>query len=899
MLGGAHRGGWAPLSLGEELLSEGTVADGDDAWGAAFSAGRPPLSSGRTEITPKAGQGAEPRGFVPASGGSRGSWSLGRSTARDLWTPEQPTPLAATGTPGLFGAYAGQADPSSSSVWPSSLAGTSRVPRQALFVTDNDDAHAGGLNDHPRLPVQLATPFSLPPPPPTLQPRTPSASSSRVALPAPTSAAFHRRKKSANNKAFEDEDTIQRVTLESLPDEVLTQILKLVQGRRKRYAPSTGNALYPVLFLNRRLYILAAGIAYQNPRPRTMEKAASLLSRLQKTHVGGLVLSAAHSIRHLDLSGAFSENGAAVPLELSAFTRCYRLQSLNLSNASQLDGLATLLREGCTRLHTLVLRDCQAVDNAFFDLLLDDSVFAVKDRVLKRLDFSGCCGVSDRHIFRIVQHLGNHLVSLKLGRCKGLTDAAVARVAEACPALKELDLEQLENLRAATVFGALVIHRRNMQTLETLNIAGIRLLDDLEPLLPVGPASYPRGESFRSLKSLNMSGLPFLTVAVLQVVTVSNPALDVLKVSHCLGLSDSTVAQFRDLKASQDIRTLFLSHTPLPMSSVSRMLSQKLVVLDLSDNAISHRVGGRGRLTDDTVKLVCNTCTNLRALHLARNPQLTDLTLFSLMGLYRSLRKISLQMNTQFSAGNIRSFLNICGRLEWVDVSDIPDLGRFKELRDLSDELACGNAAVAPTSHTETGPSLLLDSVTAINRIRGALNGLMLHFMPRRQTTDLLQVPQPRDEAADDHLPSVPYSAWSSARTTPTKSSKSASLHTSCCPSDNEDGGEEGLHPGIRRSSRLKKAGRASHCPHRRSKYHHLPDSFAQHRSRLSGGSQKRASLPDGARTPPSEYSASTRSTPPKIVAEAVAKTAQSPRRRELASLFAALSSDGGFEDDL
>jgi hypothetical protein len=200
----------------------------------------------------------------------------------------------------------------------------------------------------------------------------------------------------------------------------------------------------------------------------------------------------------------------------------------------------------------------------------------------------------------------------------------------------------------------------------------------------------------------------------------------------------------------------------------------------------------------------------------------------------------------------------------------------------------------------ERSTPLVLEGKMAISKARAVLNDQHLLFLPSNPIL-------PTDEASDEQPSSAALSAWSSARTTPTKSSKSASIHTSCCPSDTEtvsDDGERGseglLRPAIRRSRRLRKSGRGGQCYRHRAKYHHLPD-LPQQAQAAASRLRAEAHWTEGEMTPKSSKSGSTQSTPPDVLPQDAARggngTMQSPHRKELASLFAALSSDGYFED--
>lgn len=637
------------------------------------------------------------------------------------------------------------------------------------------------------------------------------------------------------------------------------------------------------------------------------------------------------SVTHLDLSSAYQQGS---DLDLGCLSSCFRLQTLNVSNANSLKSLDKLLRHGSARLHTLIARDSTAIDASLIERCFRPDLPCVQDGVLKRIDFGGCLNLTDQAVCYLVDLLHTQLASLKIGRCKSVSDAAVSYVAERCRKLATLDIERLEGLSLDTVFGKLILQRQGCPELAELSITGIRLKEDglQEQLFQIWageiaanasrygpevssdlaiqlPIRAPKQTLASSLKSLNLSGISFLTAPVLHILLAFNQKLDVLKVSQCAGIAESSVSQFRDMiSACLNMRTLFLSRTPLPASVLSRMLSPKLSVLDLSDNsALARQVGVVTRpasaLTDSTVAMICQNCPNLRALHLARNPQLTDQTLFSLMALYKSLRKVSVQRCRLMTAGNLRGFLNVCGRLEWIDVSDIPDICR-PELQELGSFVAQSREVDTGTGDSDKSfLPLILEGKIAIAKARTVLNSLQLLFLPP-------SLPPQGDDGSDDHPQSAGLSAWSSARTTPTKSSKSASIHTSCCPSDAESASEDGggfLKPGsIRRSRRLKKR----QCYRHRAKYHHLPElphvkaaatrlqEHRMHELQMTPPSVKSSN--SEASTPPDTAVGSASGVAigvPRAKGKGPATAGQSPRRKELASLFAALSSDGAFED--
>lgn len=630
----------------------------------------------------------------------------------------------------------------------------------------------------------------------------------------------------------------------------------------------------------------------------------------------------------MDLSRAYQQGAN---LDLAALSACYRLQTLNVSNAASLTGLESLFRTAFPRLHTLTARDSAAVDDSLIRALCSRDSACVSSGVLKRLDFAGCNGLTDDGVCHVVEVLGDRLTTLKVGRCQSITDAAVSRIAEGCPRLVELDLEKIQGLTVATMFGKLILHRQSAcRELTALSLSGVKLKEDghqlaafqtwagdiashaSRPFHPGSPGEgritlpvrAPRTTPKTSLKSLNVSGIPFLTAPVLNILLAHNPKLDVLRVSHCAGIAESSISHFREIApACLNMRTLSLSRTPLPGTVLSKMLSPKLAVLDLSDNSIQARQLGTvlpHALTDATVAMICNNCPNLRAIHLARNGQLTDQTLFALMALYRTLRKVSLQRCRLMTAGNLRGFLNVCGRLEWLDLSEIPDICRWQELRELGSVKDRPQGAI----DMEQDTSLILEGYTAMTKARALLNDMLLLFLAPVPSMPV------GEDVLDDHPPSNPLSAWSSARTTPSKSSKSASINTSCCPSDAESGSEDGsertadglLRPAIRRSRRLRKIARNGQCYRHRNKYHALPDLPT-----AKGPAGRLRARAAANRTPLSERSGSTDSTPSDAgignleatgdSAPIVAEQMPSPRRKELAHLFAALSSDAGYEE--
>jgi hypothetical protein len=322
----------------------------------------------------------------------------------------------------------------------------------------------------------------------------------------------------------------------------------------------------------------------------------------------------------MDLSRAFLEGSGK--LDLSSLAGCYRLQSLNVSNADNLSGLARLFRTGCPRLHTFIAKDCQFVDDELVRSVFSDAAPCIRDGVLKRIDLAGCGKLTDSALISVVGAVKAQLTTLKMGRCPLLTDASVAYVAENCPRLAELDIDRLEGLSIQTVFGRLILNRQNCPELVTLTISGIKLLesgpDELgfqswagdiaahasrygpEFSITSGhlqlPVRAPKTAPSTSLKSLNLSGISFLTAPVMHILLAYNPWLDVLKISQCAGIAESSIAQFKDMATScLNMRTLFLSRTPLPAPVLSRMLSPALAVLDLSDNSAAPRPTGGPR----------------------------------------------------------------------------------------------------------------------------------------------------------------------------------------------------------------------------------------------------------------------------------------------------------------
>ena len=118
------------------------------------------------------------------------------------------------------------------------------------------------------------------------------------------------------------------------------------------------------------------------------------------------------------------------------------------------------------------------------DPLTDRAV--VPPRAFRHLDLSRCRGLTDASLARLAPHVP-HLEGLRLSQCPALTDAAVLPVVAAAPRLTHLDLEELDLSNAAL---QALARAPCAPRLRHLNVSYCEALGDagLLPLLKAAPA---------------------------------------------------------------------------------------------------------------------------------------------------------------------------------------------------------------------------------------------------------------------------------------------------------------------------------------------------------------------------------------------------------------------------
>lgn len=231
-----------------------------------------------------------------------------------------------------------------------------------------------------------------------------------------------------------------------------------------------------------------------------------------------------YNLRSLDLTRCVSVSDAALQ-ELARF--CPELHALILHSCEEITDRGILaLAERCTNLATLSVAKCKQLT----DRSLTAIIRANASR-LQSLNLDSCHLITDETVMCLALNHCTNMLELDLSSCDAISDEAVLHLLQTCDKLESLSLEELTNLseQALSVLG-------NLSALKRLRVGYCRGVTDA-CLLSIATECT-------QLNSIDLSycNNPLLTVQGLQRILDLLPSLQMLSLRGCSQIVDCQLA---------------------------------------------------------------------------------------------------------------------------------------------------------------------------------------------------------------------------------------------------------------------------------------------------------------------------------------------------------------------
>ncbi|KAH9667285.1 f-box domain-containing protein [Citrus sinensis] len=314
---------------------------------------------------------------------------------------------------------------------------------------------------------------------------------------------------------------------------------------------------------------------------------------------------------------SISVNGIGIPTIDSCFKESFAyargLCEIDLSNSFISDELLRLLGEACLPLKKLVLSHCYNFTLAGISFLLS------KYQSLEHLNLKAANFLEDESMIDLSKFLTS-LNFIDLGFCAKLTNSTFFTILRECPLLSEIKME-------------------------TTNLG----LDDFTTPLVINP----------QVKSLHLARNGNLSDEFLKKLAVLCPNLEVIDLSHCLGITEEGIGEI--LKSCCEIKCLEIKRCRAVFDLGIDLELPKLEVLQASGSA----------LNDHALKMIANTCSRILHLDLDNCLNVTTSGVKEVVEHCRTLREINLrwcdEVNVDivawmvFSRPSLRKIIPPCG----------------------------------------------------------------------------------------------------------------------------------------------------------------------------------------------------------------------------------------------
>lgn len=227
------------------------------------------------------------------------------------------------------------------------------------------------------------------------------------------------------------------------------------------------------------------------------------------------------------------------------------LEALHIENNIFLNisPLFNVIGTSCLSLKRLQLKGISSQDAICLERLLPCTQ-------LEMLDLSGCLGDIETGLIALLSKAGKKLQHLLLHRCSQITTLTLRAISEGCPKLRTLNIgccpgvsaESLDDLN--TESSSITHLFAEEMTIEQSDIKRNKLLfSRLEELsvrnsLLTDSTLYALGKTAHSLKKLNISSCPQITVEGLETFLIEAKNLNLLDITDCI-LSQTELSQLQ------------------------------------------------------------------------------------------------------------------------------------------------------------------------------------------------------------------------------------------------------------------------------------------------------------------------------------------------------------------
>jgi hypothetical protein len=448
---------------------------------------------------------------------------------------------------------------------------------------------------------------------------------------------------------------VPQTELLDLPDELVEMILKCC------------DSLNEVLQSCQRIYHIGLPIIYN--RPKFHSSIQRLDAFLTSLHDAALS-DKANLVRRLNLASfeGLSEH------HITQLSICSRLKRLDLTGA-HVSGQAIeqVVQSNSLTLQRLNLAKCMGVTPEI--LVHIAQRLGMMHSGLQALDLTRL-SLTDGAIEQVATHC-HSLRKLKMPRCTGLTEQAVRNALRLrYRSLVTLDVSGMENVGIGIVANLAVGKRHALHRLRHVNMSGVTLasnhnlcvlMDDDDMLLKEEGPKRPISVHNTSLRILHLSSLDFVTPKLLYLVCKHNPKLKSLHLSRCPNLAGLQTELSMDemrcvIQVFNNLTTLSLAMTPIPMGLVARLAGSRIENLDLSHQP---------ELQDHHIQALMVASHALKRLHLSHNSGLSDGSLYALMALQHQLQRLNIRMCPRMTMLGVRALLNVCRGLEHVNLGGL------------------------------------------------------------------------------------------------------------------------------------------------------------------------------------------------------------------------------------
>mmetsp|Transcript_7072 Transcript_7072/g.21557 ORF Transcript_7072/g.21557 Transcript_7072/m.21557 type:complete len:1945 (+) Transcript_7072:1330-7164(+) len=533
---------------------------------------------------------------------------------------------------------------------------------------------------------------------------------------------------------------------------------KLAQAARRALAAQTQRANDAALTCPTRLTDLCVrAVAHQLPsyrEPLSAYLAPSMVQRLLACLVAEdrLDVSAIWSLlteetRSLELTGWRLCN----PEALAALCKqCPHLQRVSLRDCAHLESaaLAVLLR-GCTQLEVLDVSGCSHLGDQAFTSLGPGSL-----PVLSRLRLDGLAALSDAGIARLLS-AAPALQALSMQRCAALTDTGLSALRAP---LRSVDLSQCTQLSDDTVRQLAVVsgrqlHMAALSGLQLGDAALATLAQHCSALTSVSVAGCQRitdhgllqlMRSCGALGELNVADCRGLTGEAFSRLEVALPALQRLNLARCFHLEPQHTRRLAErcpslidldlqsCEALTDECIAALSHCcrhleALRLANCMRLTDQAVLAIAQHSGPSLHELSlhNCGALTDGAVEQLARSCRSLQVLDLSWCEELTDRSLVAIAANLPALRTLRLEQVSRPSSPGYAALAEHCQQLRVlslgytaVDDHQLIALARGASLLEELDLSACQQlSAAAIRQAVAVLPSLRVLSLRRYERL--------------------------------------------------------------------------------------------------------------------------------------------------------------------------------------